>query len=195
MRLSLRVLGAVVAAALTLTAPVAQAAPGGGHGHGHAKQTKAPAGQKQLLKDVAKAESALDRALKPSRTGMLTPETLAALQANADADKAALAEVATAAQLADGSTDLKQARKDLKALRTENYVLVVNVLRKAERLIAEADPAATDVSALDAVVANALTITASSPKSLLRELRAELEAAAPADDATDGSGDTDPAQP
>lgn len=194
MRLSLRALGAVVAAALTLTVPAAEAAPHAGHGHGQVKQeghAKAVAGQKQILKDVAKAERALDRALKPSRTGMLTPETLAALLANADADRAALGDVAAAAQAADGSADLAQARKDLKAVRTVNYVLVVNILRTAERRLAEVDAASVEASLLDAVVAKARTVTATSPKSLLRELRDELDAADPGDD-TAGTEDPQP---
>ncbi len=183
MRPSLRVLAAAVITALTLTASVAQAAPPAGPGKGsHVKGShdkggngqaaKAAAGQKQLLKSIAKVDRALDRSLRSSRIGGLTPESQAALLANADTDRLALADIAAAAAAADASVDVRQARKDLKSVRTVNYVLVVNILRKAEKLLAEGSG---DAAALAAVVDTARLVTASSTKADLRELRAALK--------------------
>jgi len=154
MRLALPLPVRVVVAALLATFAVvtvgvqtADAAPPADHG------------TKQLAKQVAKAERALDRALKTQRTKSLSAETVAALQASAEDDKELLATYTT--------------REELKGFRTVNYVLVVNVLRKAEKL------------GLTDVVTQALTVTATSSKADVRAVRAAFEAAAPTDDEAD----------
>ena len=166
MRLALPLPVRVVVAALLATFAVvtvgvntADAAPPADHG------------TKQLAKQVARAERALDRALKTQRTRSLSAESVAALQANAEGDKELLATYTTP--------------EELKGFRTVNYVLVVNVLRKAEKRLADAEVAATAGPALQSVVATGLTVTATSSKADVRALRAALEAAAPADDEAD----------
>lgn len=153
MRRPLRVLAAVAVATTVLlgAGPAAVAAPG--HGTGHVKvHVAAKGGAKSgglVAKLVAKAERALDRAVRPSRTARLSAESVAALQANVDADKALLATYTT--------------REELAGFRTVNYVLVVNVLRQAE------------ATGLDDVVAEALTVTATTPKADVTALLGALE--------------------
>lgn len=155
----LRVLVAVVVAvvatlaAVTVGTPGAQAAPQAKHAGKH------------FAKQVAKAERALDRAVKPQRTKRLSADTLAALQANVDADKELLATYTT--------------REQLKGFRTVNYVIVVNVLRKAEKRLADPEFVALSGTALQSVVAQGLTVTATSSKADVRALRAALEKATP----------------
>jgi hypothetical protein len=155
----LRVLVAVVVAlvatlaAVAVSTPDAQAAPPAKHAGKH------------FAKQVKKAERALDRAVKPQRTKRLSADTLAALQANVDADKELLATYT--------------AREQLKGFRAVNYVIVVNVLRKAEKRLGDVEIAATSGPALQAVVATGLTVTATSSKADVRALRAALEKATP----------------
>ena len=155
----LRVLVAVVVAivatlaAVTVGTPGAQAAPQAKHAGKH------------FAKQVAKAERALDRAVKPQRTKRLSADTLAALQANVDADKELLATYTN--------------REQLKGFRTVNYVIVVNVLRKAEKRLADPEFVALSGTALQSVVAQGLTVTATSSKADVRALRAALEMATP----------------
>ena len=186
MRLVIRVLTVLVTLGLVLAAPLAQAAaPSADGGPGaHAKGPKQGKGgdpvaraQRQLLHDVAKVSAALDRAVKPSRVGTLAAATRAALLENAEDDKAGLETFRTMAATNDSSADLRRARKDLKKLRAVNYVLVVNVLRKAERLLADATPGSAAAGSLTAVVTKALTVDAYTDKAMLRELRADLKTA------------------
>lgn len=146
----------VVAVALGM--PGAQAAPAADHVTKH------------VAKQVAKAERALDRAVKPQRTKRLTAETLAGLQANVAADKELLGTYTT--------------REELEGFRTVNYVIVVNVLRKAEKQLADTEVAAAAAPALQGVVSTGLTVTATSSKADVRALRAALEAATPDDEGT-----------
>jgi hypothetical protein len=186
MRLMVRVLTVVVALGLAMTAPLAQAAgPSADAGPGsHAKGPKPGKGsdhvarmQRQLLHEVAKVSRKLDGATKQSRIGMLSDTTQAALLANVAADKSGLDAYRTMASSAAGSVDLRQARKDVKKLRPVNYVLVVNVLRKAERLQAGATAGSAAAVSTAAVVTKALTVDASTDRATLRELRRDLEAA------------------
>ena len=184
MRLVIRALTVVLALGLVTAAPLAQAASSStdaGPG-AHAKGPKQGKGgdpvaraQRQLLREVAKVSKKLDGATKAARIGTLPDTTQAALLENVAADKAALEVFRTLAT--DGSADLRQARKDVKALRAVNYVLVVNVLRKAEGLLATATPGSAAAVSLAAVVTEALTVDASTGKAVLRELRRDLKAA------------------
>ena len=90
--------------------------------------------------------------------------------ANVDADKELLGTYTT--------------RTELRGFRTVNYVIVVNVLRKAEKQLADAEVAAVAAPSLQGVVATGLTVTATSPKADVRALRAALEAATPDDEGT-----------
>jgi hypothetical protein len=188
MRLVIRVLSVVVALGLVMTAPLAQAAaPSADAGHGsHSKGPKAGKGkagdhvartQRQLLHDVAKVSRKLDGATKPSRIGTLAATTQAALLENVAGDETELDAFRTLAATAGSSVDLRQARKDVKKLRAVNYVLVVNALRKAERLLADAAPGSAAATSLAAVVTDALTVDASTDRAVLRTLRADLTAA------------------
>ena len=186
MRIVVRVLTVVVALGLVLSAPLAQAAPSStdaGSGS-HAKGPKPGKGgdpvtraHRQLEHELAKVATALDRAVRPSRIGQLSDSTQAALQENVAADKAKLDAVRTTAASSDDSAQLRQARKDVKKLRAVNYVLVVNVLGKAERLLAQAAPGSSAAVALAAVVTEALTVDASTDKATFRELRTDLKTA------------------
>ena len=188
MRIVTRVLTAVVAVGLVLSAPLAQAAPPstdagpGSHakgpkpGKGHGGDPVARA-HRQLEHELTKMSKALDRAVKPSRIGKLSASTQAALQENVAADKARLDAVRTTAASSGDSAQLKQARTDVKKLRAVNYVLVVNVLRKAERLLAEAVPGSAAAVSLAAVVTEALTVDAATDRATFRGLRADLKTA------------------
>jgi hypothetical protein len=186
MRLMVRVLTVVVALGLAMTAPLAQAAgPSADAGPGsHMKGPKPGKGsdpvarmQRQLLHEVAKVSRKLDGATKPSRIGMLSDATQTALLANVAADKSGLEAFRAVAASAAGSADLPQARKDVRKLRAVNYVVVVNVLRKAERLHAGATAGSAASASTAAVVTKALTVDASTDRAVLRELRRDLEAA------------------
>ena len=172
MRRTLRALAVVAATStLVLAGTAADAAPPAGHGKGHVK-VHGPAGSAEgakggaaslVAKLVAQAERALDRAVSPSRTAALSVDSVAALQANVAADKALLATYTTRAELA--------------GFRTVNYVLAVNVVRNAEALLVSVDPTSPQAADLTAVVEQALTVTATTPKSDLVALFAALEAA------------------
>lgn len=169
MRNATRVLTVLVVAALALSGPVAA--------HATQGESETARHQRQLLKTIDNVSDHLDRSVKPSRIDMLSATTQAGLVANVAADKAALGEVATAAQAVGSTLDLRQARTDVKELRPENYRLVVNVLRKAERLLADATAGSAAATALSAVVTEGLTVDASTERSVLRDLRADLKAA------------------
>ena len=156
----LRVLVAVVVAVVATLAAVTVGTPPGAQAAPPAKHAG-----KHFAKQVAKAERALDRAVKPQRTKRLSADTRAALQANVDADKELLATYTT--------------REQLKGFRTVNYVIVVNVLRKAEKRLADPEFVALSGTALQSVVAQGLTVTATSSKADVRALRAALEKATP----------------
>lgn len=156
----LRVLVAVVVAVVATLAAVTVGTPPGAQAAPPAKHAG-----KHFAKQVAKAERALDRAVKPQRTKRLSADTLAALQANVDADKELLATYTN--------------REQLKGFRTVNYVIVVNVLRKAEKRLADPEFVALSGTALQSVVAQGLTVTATSSKADVRALRAALEKATP----------------
>lgn len=202
MNRSARVLAAVVTAAtLTLAGPGLQtAASAKPHTHvahvkgGHAALAKGDVAK--VLRDIARTSKALDRSVRDNRVGTLADDVLAAVLANVEADKAALAELATAVSAPDSTVDASQVRRDLRQLRPENYVLSVNVLRKAARVAAAATDNAEATALVDSAVATALTVTASSPKSLVRDARADLAAAQALLDAdADTTETTDPADP
>jgi hypothetical protein len=173
MRSVLRALAvAAVTSTVVLAGTVADAAPPAGKGnvkvHGPAakgvKSAKGGAKSAALVaKLVAQAERALDRAVAPTRTVALTADSVAALQANVEADRALLATYTS--------------RTELAGFRAVNYVLVVNVVREAEALLATTDPASSQGSALPAVVDAALTVTATTPKADVTALLEALEVA------------------
>lgn len=184
-----RALAAATAAAaltLTVTGPVAVAAPTGHAVSADAKPAakpakpakgKAAAGQRQLLRDLDRAVRALDRAVKPSRIAPLSETSQAGLLANIGTEKTGLVALRATLLAADTTADVRQVRADLRGLRIANYVVAVNQLRQAQALavVAAADVEATTLVA--SAVTKALTVTAAADKSLLADVRADLNAA------------------
>ena len=180
MKRSARALAAVVTtAALTLTgqalATAASAKPQ--HAGSHAKGSSVKGGTAALVRDITGLTAALDRTVRPSRIGTLAEDVQAAVVANVEADKQDLVWLAEDVAAAGGTVDVRQVRADLRDLRPENYVLAVNVLRKAARVGAAATDSAEATALVQSAVDLALTVTATSPKSVLREARAALSAA------------------
>lgn len=214
MRTTTRTAAAVLAAAVTFGAgaPVATAAGHADHAKpGHVKVTKGDHGKKgdqalrQLLRDIAKTDAKLVKVVRESRTARIG-EHAVALRDNVTADRAALTELAAAVQAADNTRDLRQVRKELKDVRPQNYDQVVNDLRHALKLAAEIAEARTAAAgdpeppvaeldaaqaAVEAAVAKALLVTASSGKAELRAVKADLRAAHQALDGTDDSDETE----
>lgn len=180
MNRSARALAAVVTtAALTLTgqalATAASAKPH--HAGSHAKGSSVKSGTAALVRDLTRLSAALDRTVRPSRIGMLAEAVQSAVVANVEADQQDLLVLAEDVASAGATVDVRQVRADLRDLRPENYVLAVNVLRKAARVGAAATDSAEATALVQSAVDLALTVTATSPKSLLREARAALSAA------------------
>ena len=188
-----RALAAATAAAtltLIVTGPGAVAAPTGHAVSADAKPASKPAkpakpvkgksatvGQRQVMRDLDRAMRALDRAVKSSRIAPLSETTQAGLLANVETEKTGLVALRDALVAADSTADVRQVRTDLRGLRIANYVVAVNQLRQAEALV---DVAAADVEAAALVasaITKALTVTAAADKSLLAEVRADLNAA------------------
>ena len=169
MRHAIRFVSAAVVGGLMLSAPPALAAPGGSDPV--ARQ------QRQLLHSIEKASDALDRAVKPSRIGRLTQATQDSLKANVAADQGELDALTTEVQAADATYDFRATRKEIHANRANNYVLVVNVLRKAERLLATAPAGSPAATALTGVVTEGLTVDDDTDKAALRDLRKDLKTA------------------
>lgn len=166
---------------------------GAGHGAGAAKAGAAKGDAAKVQRDIARLSAALDRTVRENRIGTLADDVQATLLGSVKTDKQTLADLATEASAADSTLDLRQVRRDLRQVRPENYVLSVNVLRKAAEL---AEAAAADADALglvDEAVATALTVNASSDKSVLREARASLAAAQALLDDDEADATEDPA--
>lgn len=154
---------------LVLSAPLAAAAPGGSDPV--ARQ------QRQLLHRIATAQDALLRAVKPSRTDKLTQLTGDSVEANAKADWQQLDDLGVRVRAADAGYDFRAAREEVDASRATNYVLVVNVLAKAERLLAKAPTGSAATAALTDVVSAGLSVRDETNKTVLRDLRKELKTA------------------
>lgn len=204
------------AVALGISSP-ALATPGPGHGPGthgpgtHGPQTspgdrKFAIDQRNALREVARLDAQIARALVDSRVGKLAPvngvDVTTAVLDNAAADRAALADIAATVQAATPGFDFKALKRDLHAVRPENYRIVVNALRRAAEVQAAADAlGGVDevTTAVDAAVAGALAITARSGKDEFKAVFAALEdaeaaleaAAAPTEDPTEDPADTD----
>jgi hypothetical protein len=201
-RLSRALLATTAVTALSLTGASVEtalakphASHGGGqaaHAGGHGKADVAKSDVRKVLRDIDRVTHKLDRAVRSSRIGGLDQETQDALLANVEADKAGLAAIAATVTTAGDTTDLRQARRDLRTLREENYVLVVNVLRHAVHVGEAATDDAEATALVDSAVAKALAVTASSPKADVKAARADLVAAqALLDDDADATDDTD----
>lgn len=177
-----RVLAAVVAAtALTFTGVhTADAKPDRAGTHAKAeKAAKAKGGKSaetKIARDVARVQAQLDKATSEKRLEKLDGGHATTVRGNAQADSDALDALLT-------QTDRKAVRTELRTYRVENYRLVVNVLRKAEKLrvAAAAEEAGVEVAPAD-ILADVAAITATTPKAeakpALKAARAALAATA-----------------
>ena len=155
------------------------------------KADKADKELRQLLRDIARTDAKLVKVARESRTARIGDHAATVL-ANVAADRSALEALAAAVQASDSTADVRAVRKELKDVRPQNYNKVVNDLRDALRLAAaitearaavEGDAAApaseldAAQAALDAAVAKALLVNASSDKEELRAVKTDLQAA------------------
>ncbi|HWJ80589.1 MAG TPA: hypothetical protein VNS55_00010 [Nocardioides sp.] len=165
--------------------------------------------QRNALRQIAQLDTRIGAALADSRVGKLGSindvDVKTAVLDNAAADRAALADTKAAVEAAVPGFDFKALRADLRQVRPENYRIVVNALRQATRIDAAADALGgfADVdTAINDAVAQAVLVTARSPKSDFAPIFAALEAAQAALDAaqapvdptavdTDGDGLSD----
>lgn len=188
---------AAIAAAGLVPAPGSAAhAAGHGHGHGHGGQGGpaavhgGPAQTRQLTHQIAGLDRRLTRLESSHLVTSLGDTDEQALDANIEADRASLAELAGGISLMSAD-DVRAARRELHGFRVQNYVLAVTILHRAESLADAAStvPAAQDE--LDLAVTAALSLTASSGKGDVRDARSHVEAAQTAiDDDADGTDDS-----
>ena len=187
-----------VSVALGFAAPAAVAGPPANHPthakatHGKTDKAAQPTTQKQrqALRDIARVDAKLDKAVKKSRVERLAADAQAAVLANVALDRAKLAALKEAVAAADSGLDLRQVRKDLRQTRPQVYIVVINDLRQAARIQArtvandallaeatDADAVAANEAAKTAVaeaVALAVKVTATSSKSELRAVHAAV---------------------
>lgn len=191
MKITTRAASVAFAVAITvgITSPAATAAPGHGGGNpDHSHVTKPPKGdrkfaieQRNALAQVARLDAQVAKAVVESRVGRLVPvndvDVRTAVLDNAAADRAALAETAAAVRAAAPGFGFAALRADLRGVRPENYRIATNALRQAAGIdaAAEALGGSVDVdAAVDAAVAEAVLVTARSPKSDLAAVFAHL---------------------
>ena len=168
------------AIALGISTPAALAVRGG---HEHPHPTHEPAGgpstnaQRQALRQIARIDSGIARALSDSRVGGLGTindvDVKGAVLANAAADRASLADLDAAVRAAGPDFDYDSLRQTLRCMHPENYRLVVNALRHASKIDAAADAlgGVPEVdAAVDDAVAKAVAITALSLKTDFRPI-------------------------
>lgn len=166
---------ATLLATAALAAPSALASTAEARPDKPAKTVKSQS--KQLLKDIAGKDKRLARMATSNAVEGLADDTEAEVVANVTDARTALADLATTVEAADSTVDTRAARKELRSFRVENFRIVVNVVKKVERLeeAAAADPEA--VMHLAAAEAAALEITATSTKADIRAVRAHVQAA------------------
>lgn len=170
-----RRIAATLLATAALAAPSALASTAEARPDKPAKTVKAQS--KQLLKDIAGKDKRLARMATSNAVEGLADDTEAEVVANVTDARTALADLATTVEAADSTVDTRAARKELRSFRVENFRIVVNVVKKVERLeeAAAADPEA--VMHLAAAETAALEITATSTKADIRAVRAHVQAA------------------
>jgi hypothetical protein len=148
----------------------------------------------QLLKTVAGKDKRLERMSTSHAVTRLDDAYETEVVAGIEESRDALAAIATAVGSADSTFDTRAAARDLRAFRVENHRLVVNVVAKADRILDEAT-AAGDTATADlatAAIEAALAVTATSPRSEIKDARAGLQAADEADETQDeAEGETE----
>lgn len=204
MKRTSRVLAAVVAAtALTFTGVhTADAKPA--HAGSHAKAEKADKAAKakggkgsssQLERAVARKVNQLEGTVTDQRLRRVDDTLAGTVKLNVEKDVEALeALVAPVDPAATEAAPVTDVRATLKTYRPENYRLAVNILRQAAQLeqepVAETTEAETD--AVDASVALAVELTATSSKADVKDARAAFrEAAGLLEDDADETAEAD----
>lgn len=177
------------ALALGITSPAATARPGHGGGKpDHSDVVKPPKGdrkfaieQRNALTQISRLDKQVTKAVVESRVGRLVPvnevDVRTAVLDNAAADRAELADVAATVRAAAPGFDFRALRDDLRGVRPENYRIVTNALRQAAEIAAAAEALGGSVdvdTAVDAAVAQAVLVTARSPKAELASIFAHL---------------------
>jgi len=180
---------ALVAAALALApATTATAEPGPGHG-GDRGQLR------QLLRDVERLDSRLERVAGSKSMTRLADDHEAALVANVEADRAELAALAGEAQ-ADPAYDTRAARRELRGLRVQNYPLAISIVRGVERATEEAAALPEAAAELALALEGALAVDDETAKEAVKAARdhlvAALELLDDSDEETEDETETEP---
>lgn len=183
---------AALAAATLLTAPAAtalaagsaSAAPHAAHAahsahsahaaHGRADQ-RGP-GARGVLREIAAKDRYLARLTTSRAFKKLADDQEATLTVSITADRATLATLADAVKA--GTTAVRDARTQLRALRVENYQRAVALLNAAARLLSQSPSDANLQAMVDDLVTAALGIDASSTRADLKAAGSLLNAAA-----------------
>lgn len=159
----------------------------GGAAKSHGSGKNAGATAKAVAKQIRAVDRMLAKVADAPRLRGLPDDQRATLLASVQADRDALASLGEA--VATGTTTGKQARKTLRGYRPENYRKAVAVLRDAADLadVSDGDSAVADL--IDQAVAAALSVTATSPRALVKQARKDLATAWDLDEGTDDSPD------
>ncbi|MBS43050.1 MAG: hypothetical protein CMH83_07830 [Nocardioides sp.] len=145
----------------------------------------------QLQRKIDKLARKIERFTTGRSVRGLSDEQAATVAANGADDLAYLEELTAALESAETHADRKAVMKDLRGVKPSNYRLAINTLRFGARLQAVIDDLAeqtaddpelgADVAEaqtqLDDATAAALAVHATSPRSDLRAVRAQLNAA------------------
>ncbi|MGZ6804662.1 MAG: hypothetical protein ACXVFU_16580 [Nocardioidaceae bacterium] len=180
---------------------------GGSHGataHGKSVDHRTAQAARKIARDVARKDAALARTVTDQRLAPLDPTTADAVRANVAEDRAALAALGTAAAAATTPDELAAVVAQVRTVRPEGYLLVVNQLRHLAGIQAALDTAVATATAsgvtldptavqalVDSATTAALDYRASDAWSTLRTVQADIVAAQDALDAlTASSTDT-----
>ncbi|TQK71833.1 hypothetical protein [Nocardioides sp. SLBN-35] len=152
----------------------------GGAGKSPGSGKNAGATAKAVAKQIRAVDRMLAKVADAPRLLALPEDQRATLLASVQADRDALTSLGEA--VATGTTTGKQARKSLRGYRPENYRKAVNILRDAADLadVSDGDSAVADL--IDQAVTAALSVTATSPRGLVKQARKDLATAWDLDD-------------
>jgi hypothetical protein len=140
---------------------------GGGASHHLSAQTRG------VLRQVTVRDRALARVAASRAITGLADEQESVLTASIAQDRADLAALKDA--VSAGTTKPRAAKAALRAVRVENYLRAVAVLRDAAELADAAVDLPEVLDLVDAVVAGVLEVSATGGRTVLRTARADLE--------------------
>lgn len=175
---------ATLAAGALLLTPVGAAHASHGKDGGHVRTQV-----KQVIKDITVKDKALARLEGSRRVTRLADENEAVLVDSIESDRAALADLRSAAAAADTTYDARAVRKEVRGYRVEVYVQAVSIVRHAEELSVEAADDAEALALVDLALDAALALDSHSAKAELRVAREYLDQAEAALDDSDDDGD------